>query len=130
TFAGVISGTNGGAQGNMALTKTGAGTLVLSGVNTYTGATTVNAGTLNITGSLASGSAVTVNNSGTVLEGTGTIYGSVSIASSGAILEAGTGSTGQTLTMRGAVSLGSGSVIELALDASGPHSTLPIGHSH
>src|SRR5207248_5380831 len=33
TFAGVISGTNGGAQGNMALTKTGAGTLALSGAN-------------------------------------------------------------------------------------------------
>jgi len=80
-----------------------------------------------VTGSLASASAITVNNSGSGLCGTGTIYGSVNIASSGAILEAGTGSTGQTFTMRGAVTMGSGSVIELALGASGAHSTLAIG---
>src|SRR5206468_10368115 len=82
---------------------------------------------LSVTGSLASGSAVTVNNSGRSLEGTATTFGSVSIASSGAILEAGTGSTGQTLTMRGAVTMGSGSIIALALGASGAHSTLAIG---
>ena len=34
------------ANGTMALTKTGAGTQILSGTNTYTGATTVGAGTL------------------------------------------------------------------------------------
>jgi hypothetical protein len=70
---------------------------------------------------------VTVNNSGSTLGGTGTIYGSVSIASSGAILAAGTASTGQTLTMNGAVTMGSGSIIELALGASSAHSTLAIG---
>ncbi|HNI43528.1 MAG TPA: autotransporter-associated beta strand repeat-containing protein, partial [Chitinophagales bacterium] len=42
TFAGVIQ--NGG--GTVGLTKIGAGTLTLSGTNTYTGNTTVNAGTL------------------------------------------------------------------------------------
>src|SRR5207302_5037741 len=66
-------------------------------------------------------------NSGSVLGGTGTINGSVSIASSGAVLEAGTGSTGQTLTMKGAVTMGSGSIIQLALGASSTHSTLAIG---
>ena len=126
TYSGVIADHTSGT-GTLALTKTGSGTETLSGVNTYTGATTINAGTLNVSGSLASGSAVTVNNSGSTLEGTGTIFGSVSIASSGAILEAGTGSTGQTLTMRGAVTMGSGSIIALALGASGAHSTLAIG---
>ncbi len=126
SYAGVIANHTSGT-GTLALTKTGSGTETLSGVNTYTGATTINAGTLNVSGSLASGSAVTVNNSGSTFEGTGTIFGSVSIASSGAILEAGTGSTGQTLTMRGAVTMGSGSIIALALGASGAHSTLAIG---
>ncbi len=133
TFGLTLTGSGSGTlssiigTGTGSLTKNGIGTWTLTGSNTYTGSTTINAGTLNVTGSLASGSAVTVNNSGSVLEGTGTIYGSVSIAANGAILEAGTGSTGQTLTMRGAVSLASGSVIALALGASGAHSTLAIG---
>ena len=86
----------------------------------------MSAGTLFVNGSLAAGSAVTVSNSGTVLGGTGTINGSVSIASSGAILEGGTGSIGQTLTLKGAVTMSSGSIIELALGAAGTHSTLAI----
>jgi autotransporter-associated beta strand protein len=57
TFPGVISGTGG------SLTKLGAGTLTLSGANTYTGATTVEAGTLETTTAnrIADGSALVVN---------------------------------------------------------------------
>jgi autotransporter-associated beta strand protein len=45
SVAGAISGTG-------SLNKAGAGTLTLSGISTYTGATNVNAGTLKITGSI------------------------------------------------------------------------------
>lgn len=56
------------------LTKTGPGTQKLSGVNTYTGLTKVDAGTLNLTGSVAGD--VTVNLLGT-LKGTGIIGGNL-----------------------------------------------------
>ena len=56
TFTGIIHGNNstGGSDGSMeagylSLTKTGSGIEVLSGVNTYTGNTTVNGGTLALT---------------------------------------------------------------------------------
>jgi autotransporter-associated beta strand protein len=61
----------GGTGGS--LVKVGTGTLTLSGINTYTGPTTVNAGTLAVNGSIAS-SPVTVN-AGAMLAGTGTVGG-------------------------------------------------------
>lgn len=50
------------------LTKAGAGTLMLSAVNTYTGATNVNAGTLamGVANAIASSSAVTINSGATL----------------------------------------------------------------
>jgi fibronectin-binding autotransporter adhesin len=61
TFSGVISGPR-------ALIKIGSGTLALSGTNTYTGVTTVNAGKLIVDGAITS--TVTVN--GGTLGGSGT----------------------------------------------------------
>ena len=70
TFAGLIAGTNGGAQGNMALVKTGLGTLTLTGTNTFSSTTTVSGGTLIAAGASASAlgstSGITVNSGGTL----------------------------------------------------------------
>jgi autotransporter-associated beta strand protein len=75
SIAGVISGT-----GN--LVKQGSGTLTLSGANTYTGTTTVNAGTLSVTGSTTSGTTV---NSGATLGGTGSIAAPVAVNPGGTL---------------------------------------------
>ncbi len=112
TASGIVSG-------GFGLTMAGAGTLVLSGTNTYTGATTVSAGTLKagaVTQAFGVGSAVTVT--GTLdlngfdqtigsLSGTGTVTNSA--ASSGLTLGDATSTTfsgsitdsgvGKTLTL-------------------------------
>jgi autotransporter-associated beta strand protein len=72
-----LSGNITGASG--ALTKSGAGTLILSGANSYGGTTTVTTGTLAVTGSLGA-TAVTVNSPAT-LSGNGNIGSSVTIDS-------------------------------------------------
>jgi autotransporter-associated beta strand protein len=68
TFSGIMSG-NGG------LAKPGVGSFTLSGANTYTGATTINAGTLQLSGgaTIAGTSAVTLANvAGATLDLNGT----------------------------------------------------------
>ncbi len=72
TYGGVISGSG-------SVTKTGSGSLILTGRNTYSGGTTLSAGTLRVNGSVTG--LLTVMNGGT-LGGTGTVgnlnsYGAV-----------------------------------------------------
>lgn len=83
TGANTISGIIGdGATHIVSLTKSGTGTWILSGANTYTGTTAINAGKLVMNGSLAAASVVTVNSGGT-LSGSGMINGTLTIASGG-----------------------------------------------
>jgi autotransporter-associated beta strand protein len=84
TFAGTIVGSGG-------LIKQGSGTLVLSGANTYTGGTVINAGVLAVNGSLTGN---TIVNAGGMLQGTGTV-GATTVNSGGALGASANG----TLTM-------------------------------
>ncbi len=105
TYAGVISGTG-------TLTKSGAGNLILTGTNTYSGATTVSAGRLSVNGSITS--AVTVQN-GATLGGTGTV-GQTTISSGGTHAP---GNSIGTQTINGNYTLGNGSVLEIEVDSAG-----------
>jgi uncharacterized protein with beta-barrel porin domain len=73
TFSGTIQNGN----STLSLTKEGSGVFTLSGTNTYTGATTVNAGTLALTGngSIGSSSGVNVANTGSIFDISGTTSG-------------------------------------------------------
>jgi autotransporter-associated beta strand protein len=109
----VVSGliADGGSGGS--LVKVGLGVLTLSGTNTYTGATTVNAGLLEVDGSIASSSLTSVN-AGGFLKGFGTI-GNATINSGGAF-DPGNGAPGSFMTVSGNLAFQSGARYAVFVD--------------
>ncbi len=93
----------GGFSGNANLTKTGSGTLVLTGAASHTGTTLVSGGALAVQGTLG-GSTLTVGAAG-VLSGTGTVSSPVAVQAGGTISPGpGSGGVG-TLTLGGGLGL-------------------------
>jgi fibronectin-binding autotransporter adhesin len=117
----------GATQTAKGLVKSGAGTLILSGANTYSGTTTVSAGTLLVNGThitSTAGSGYTVSNSGSTLGGTGrlAVNGGISVASTATLAP---GASIGTLTLDGAnvtgnvLTMATGSLFSFELDGSG-----------
>ncbi|WP_100179368.1 autotransporter domain-containing protein [Bradyrhizobium nitroreducens] len=111
----VFSGTIQDGAGAMALTKAGSGLLVLTGVNTYSGATLVGGGELRVNGSIASSSLTTIG-SGAILSGSGTLGNT--LIQGGAIFAPGSGTPGSATTIAGNLAFQSGAAYLVQLNPS------------
>jgi autotransporter-associated beta strand protein len=110
-FDGVIKD---GTVGAVALTKTGASALLLTGMNNYSGGTTIGGGMLIINNTAGSGTgsgAVTVS-SGGALGGTGLLSGAVTVNSGGLLAP---GNPPAALTFGKSLTLAAGSTTLLAV---------------
>ncbi|CAN7423228.1 autotransporter-associated beta strand repeat-containing protein [Caulobacter sp. LjRoot300] len=101
-----LNGTVAGAGG---FTKTGAGSLILTGANSFAGNVDVTAGSLFVNGDQSAATGAMSIASGATFGGSGTIGGNVTLAD-GATLAAGNNNVG-TLTVGGNLALGAGTVL-------------------
>jgi sialidase-1 len=111
TLAGRVA--DGGA--GHGITKDGPATLVLSGANTYGGATTVTAGTLAINGNQAAASGPVTAGSRATLAGTGRVGGPVTVHGALTPGHAGTGN----LSLEGGLTLAAASILRVRVDDDG-----------
>ncbi len=121
TISSVLS--DGGNGGQLAITKDGSTTWILTGDNTHTGPTAVNGGTLlanNTTGSATGAGVVNVNSGGT-LGGTGTVSGATTVAASGAVAPA-----TAALTFTDGLTLQPDSLLNMRLVTAGNHARVVI----
>ena len=123
TFSGVISGAG-------SFVKTGTGTQVFTGNNTYSSGTTINGGSLLVNGQTGSnsgtGSGVVTVNTGGTLGGTGRASGSVAVASGGTI-RGGDGTGSGTLTLGNGLALAASANLGVRLSDASQPSALPGG---
>ena len=108
--------------GGGALTKSGSGTLILNGANSYTGGTTISAGTLRLNGSILGN----VLNNGTLIFGNAAAYthaglvtgsGDVSVVGTGLLTLTGNSNFGGTLTVNsasGGLNISGGAIVSWA----------------
>lgn len=95
------------------LVKAGAGTLELTGANTYTGETWVQAGSLRINGNQSAATGAVIVSSGATLGGSGTTGGATTIKSGGILAP---GNSPGTLTIANALVLEAGSVTQYEIN--------------
>ena len=112
TFRGVIDDKDqaGSHPGKTSIVKDGVGDWRLTGSNTYSGTTKVAAGTLIVNGTHSGTGAITVN-SGATLAGKGTLTGAVTM--NGTLMVGDTLATDKGLTFKGALKLGSNAILQL-----------------
>jgi autotransporter-associated beta strand protein len=121
---GSYAGTIASGTGSLGFVKAGAGTETLTGANSYTGATTVDAGVLELANTggaaLTGTSMITVNSGGTLLMSANNQISSPSsrpVTLAGGKIDAGGFSQGDNATQigLGALSLNSNSIVDLTL---------------
>ncbi|SEW25469.1 autotransporter domain-containing protein [Luteibacter sp. 329MFSha] len=105
--------------GAIDVVKTGAGTLTLTGYNTYGGRTQVNAGALYVNGDQTAAKGATTVAAGATLGGSGILGGDVTVADGATLSPGDRGKTG-VLTLNGSLRLSSASILDFGfLQAAG-----------
>lgn len=114
TFHGVINnlpaGLNSGHSGTVSIIKSGTGLWRLTGNNVYSGTTSVKAGTLIVNGTNSGTGAVTVSSDAT-LKGKGSIGGKVTLSSGATLCPGDTLADGSKLRIKGGLALNAGSTL-------------------